>query len=365
MTSFRSRRSENDDEHELNLVYNRFTGRTRTGRLRSVDEMHWLLHNAPGGPADSWIIEAKESTGWKIVGHHALSPVRFTFRDEDGLCAKTMHTFLLPEFRDKFLYPRFERNCLRVADTRFDATFSVGAGIARMRSAFGYENYGNWIQLERGFHPLHVIYRTITNLVGRHSYPARVWLSQRLASISAPPRQRTSIEFVEYTGAEAASSSFFANFWKEARLGAGMAPRRDCADLEWRFWKRPGFTGSTLTYTWPEGGHAYFIVDTLNPLLYSLADFFLAPASAALLEDLLDALFVWCAHQGALALRFLTTPRGLPVQLSEVFHDNMKPFALQRFFLSFEFTRRISPLGRMRTDGALPDWNATEFLHIG
>jgi hypothetical protein len=365
MTAFRTRRLEVGDEPELNTAFNRFVSDKDWLQQRSLDRMRWVWHQAPGGPADSWIIEAQNSTGWKIIGHHALCPVRFTLGDEDWLCAKAMNSFLLPEFRDKFLYLRFEQQCLSEADARFDATYSVATGSARLRKAFGYENYATWIDLERGFQPLHLIYRTIAHVRGRHSYHVRGGLLHRLASISSVPVRKSPLELKEYAPAEAASSSFFADFWDEARLGAGMSPRRDAADLEWRFWKRPAPAVSTLTYSWPEGGRAYFIVDTAtNPAIYALVDFFITPANSQRLECVLDALFAWCARQGALALGFSTTTKGLPPPLLEVFLSKMKPFALRRYGPPLELPRRLAPLGQARNNSVLPDWNTTPFLMV-
>jgi hypothetical protein len=366
MTAFRTRRFEAGDELELNAVFNQITRGDSKRPLRPLDHMRWLWHRAPGGPTDSWVVEAEDNDGWKIIGHHALTPVRFTYGDEDWLCGKTMNTFLLPEFRDKFLYLRFEQGCLREADARFDATYSIAPGTSRLRTAFGYENMGNWILLERGFQPFNRICRALADLTGRCSYRARVGLLRASASISAAPKRRPSLEFVEHSAAEAASSRFFADFWTEARREAGMAPRRDAADLEWRFWKHPGFEGSTLTYEWPEGGRAYFILDNTagDSAVYSLVDFFITPADPRRLDCILDALFVWCARRGALALDFFTTTRGLPPQLLEVFLRKMKPSVMRRVGPEKELPRRVTPLGRARGNGAIADWNATGILMV-
>jgi len=315
---------------------------------------------------ESWVVEAEEKAGWRIVGHHALSPVRFTFGGEDWLCGKTMNTFLLPEFRDKFLYLRFEQRCLREADARFDATYSITPGTVRLRTALGYESIGNWIRLERGLQPLHLICRAIAGFADRYSYRARVSLLRAFAAISATPKRSNSIELVEYANEEAASSRFFADFWAEARGEAGMAPRRDVADLEWRFWKHPGFEGTTLTYSWPGGGRAYFILDNTagHSAVYSIADFYITPANSERLDEVLEALFVWCAQRGALAVNFFTMPRGLPPQLLEVFLRKMKPSPLERLEPAKEMPRRISPLGKARGEGALADWNTTAILMV-
>jgi hypothetical protein len=366
MIAFRTRRFQPGDELEVNTLFNRISRKGSNKPPRPLEHMRWLWYHAPGGPTESWIVEAEDDAGMRIIGHHALSPVRITFGDEDWLCGKTMNTFVLPEFRDKFLYLRFEQACLREVDKFFDATYSIAPGTARLRTAFGYESLGNWIRLERGLQPLHLIRRVIDGFADRYSYKARIGLLRTFAAISIAPKRSASLELVEYNAAEAASSSFFADFWSQARREAGMAPRRDIADLNWRFWSHPGFEGTTLTYAWPEGGRAYFILDNTaaHSAVYSIVDFFITPAHPQRLEQVLEALFVWCAQRGALAVNFFVTQRGLPPQLMEVFLRKMRPSPLQRFEPAKELPRRISTLGKARSDGALADWNTTEILMV-
>jgi len=364
VTVFRTRRTSPADQPELNAVYNRITGRTRMGHIRCLEDMRWIWHQAPGGPADSWIVEAESNGGWKIVGHHALCPIRFTQGDQEWLCAKTINTFLLPEFRDQFLYLRFERDCLKEAEIRFDVTYSAAPCAARLRKTLGYESSVSWVRFDRGFQPLHLISRAAAAAAGRYSYTAQIRLSSFLASISAVPSKLPPIELAEYAPGDNKLPDFFADFWTEARATAGMAPRREVADMEWRFWKRPSFQGNILTYSWPGGGRAYCIIDTSDPMQYSLADFFITHPDPRLFGHLLEALFVWCARRGAFALKFLTTTNGLPLPLMEVVERKMRPFPLRSFMPHSELTRRLSPSAKTRWNGVLPDWNATEFLIV-
>jgi len=366
MTAFRTRRTEAADEAELNSVFNRFIGRRTPGKTRSIDQMRWLWHKAPGGKALSWLIEAQSGSSWKIVGHHALGPVRFTFGDEDWLCAKTMNSFLLPEYRDKFLYLRFEKDCLEESGRHFDATYSIAPGTARLRRPCGYECDDSFLWLERSFRPHYLMCRAASYLLGRHSLKARQNFSRAISHLPAFCRSRTStIEFAELTPEEAAASDFFADFWAEARGGAGMAPRRDRADLEWRFWKNPGFKGVTLTFTGAAGDQAYFIVDTADPLFYSLVDFYAVSVPAQRLGLLFDALFDWCTRHGALSMKFVTSTNGLPAPWMEVVSSRMRPFCvpIRSLAPSADLPRRLSPRGRTRL-AKLPHWNYTPILII-
>jgi hypothetical protein len=367
MTEFRTRPLEAGDEPEFNDAFNRFLNAGAEIPARLPDQMHWIWHRAPGGPALSWLVEAQIDGQWKIVGHHGLCPVRFTLGDQDWLCAKTMNSFLFSEFRDQFLYLRFEQECLNQADDRFHASYSIEPGATRFRSALGYQNLDTWSEFERGLQPLHFVYRTIAYLAHRYSYHVRGSLLHRLASITNLPPRKSPLPLLELTPAQAAASPFFRDFWAEARLTAGMAPSRDPADLDWRFWSRPSISPnspgySTLTYEWPTGGRAYLIVDTFsNPSFYSLVDFFITPAQPQRFAQLLDSLFSWAASKGALAIACRIVPRGQPQELLQVFQQKMRPFPLRHLHAK-EMPRRLAPLGRARGYSELPPWNSTEIL---
>lgn len=364
MTAFRTRPLRPDDESSLNEVYNRYTVHYRHFRPRSLDTMQWTWHNAPGGPVDSWVVEAREGREWRIVGHHGLCPVRFTYGDQDWLCAKVINSFLLPEFRDRFLYVRFEKECLDKAAPKYDATYSIGPGPSRWRNAFGYETVGKQVILQRGFQPLHVIYSVLRAAAGRCSLKLQAHLDRTLTAITAVPERKPPFELEEAVPEALSTSIFFRDFWDQARFDAGMAPRRNIADLEWRFWKNPAFIGKTLTYTWPDGGRAFCILNTRSPILYNLVDFAIFPADSHRLDSFLDALFAWCAKCESLALRFQTVLSEHSSPLLEVFLNRMKPFALERFMAHSELKRRFSSKSKARLGGAFPNWLCTDHLML-
>lgn len=362
MTDFRTRRLLHDDESYLNKVFNKYNAQYRhQPHPRQLDTMQWTWHNAPGGPVDSWVIEAFEDREWRIVGHHGLCPVRFTYGDQDWLCAKVINSFLLPEFRDRFLYVRFEKECLEEIAPKYDAIYSIGAGPSRWRNAFGYENVGKQIVLQRGFQPLHMIYSVLAAVAGHYSLKLRAHLDRTLRGITAVPEKYSPFELEELSPEEPSASIFFHDFWDQARVDAGIAPRRDVADLEWRFWKQPYFSCKTLTYTWPDGGRAFCVIDTRSPIVYGLADLAIFPADPHRLGSFLDALFAWCAKCGSLALRFYTMLSKYSSPLLEVFLDRMRPFALERFIEHSELKRRFS-LGRDHFGGAFPDSFCTNLM---
>jgi hypothetical protein len=363
---FRTRRFQPRDEAELNALFNAVAGLSWSRPPRTLDVMRWEWYHSPGGAVDSWVIETEDVSGmWRIVGHHGLCPLRFTLGEHDLLCAKTINTMVAPEYRAKFLYLRFEKECLTEADARFDATYSIAPGTTRLRSALGYEGSSKWIWLERGIQSHVSIDRLLARLAFK--YPCNCWIRVRrvLASISAPAGRKWPFELMEHSSEQAMRASFFLDFWKEARQNAGMAPRRDVRDLTWRFWKHPGYPCcSTLVHAWPGGGGAYCIVNMSNPWAFYLEDIFLAPPRPDLLDTLLDSLFVWCAQRGAFLLRFSTTLDGQPPELLEVFIRKMHMHPLQRFRRSMELPRRFSALGKAKIGHITPCWNATNILQF-
>jgi hypothetical protein len=144
-----------------------------------------------------------------------------------------------------------------------------------------------------------------------------------------------------------------------------MAARRDRADLEWRFWKRPGFKGTTFIFTGASEGRAYFIVDTSNPLFYFLVDFYAISMPAERVGQLLDTLFEWCTRHGALSIKFLTARTGLSSSWMEVLMSKMNPFRIPIPCLAprADLPRRLSPRGATKL-AKLPAWNYTPILIV-
>ncbi|HEY2473017.1 MAG TPA: hypothetical protein VGI45_34870 [Terracidiphilus sp.] len=362
MSEFRTRRLDRAGENDLNECWLQFRRRKEPHFKRSLELMRWLWHEGPGGPVESWIIEAREAGGdWKIVGHHGLCPVRFTFGSRDLLVAKTMNTFLLPEYRSKFLYLRFEQNCLQQYHSRYDAVCSLGGrGIHRLRQGFGYTGPSNWIEFERGSQHLDAVTRVIARGALRIPEAAAERLARQwLPMVSS--RIKPAFEWTEFNSVEARQSDFFQDFWNQARSCAGMAPRREVADLTWRYWNRPDGNVATLVHSWSSGAKAYCAIERLNPFLYLLSDIYVTPPNPALLSEVLESLFHWCARRGVLRLAFFTTTEGQPRELLEVFFAHMRLNPFQTFRMRMEFCCRVPP--ETRAFG-VPDhhWNFTSAL---
>jgi hypothetical protein len=363
MARFRTRRLQPQDEGELNDRFVEIVQKRCPGYSRSLELMRWLWYHPPGGPADSWVIEAENPDGsWKIIGHHGLCPVRFTLGKRDLLCAKTFNTFLLPEFRSRFLYIRFERQCLDEALSRYDVVYSCGPGTFRLRKPLGYGAEDTWISLEHGAHYLDLTTRLFTRFVNRFPRAPWIQMARAWAAASVHTAPKPSFEWIEYSPAQAMQSPFFADFWQQARTEAGMSPRRDAADLAWRYWLRPESSFVTLVHSWEGDARAYCIVETSNPFLYSLFDIFVTPMRPDLLDAALQSLFIWCARRGALTLSFTTTVQGQPPELMRVFLRRMRAHPLTHFRQPNQISYCLSPELRASPASSMPSWNATELL---
>ena len=363
MSRFRTRPFQPQDESKLNDRYVAIMQKRWPGYSRSLELMRWSWYHAPGGPMQSWVVEAENPDGsWNIVGHHGLCPMRFTLGERDLLCAKTMNTFLLPEFRSRFLYVRFEQQCLEEALPRYDLIYSCGPGTFRLRKPLGYGAEDTWVCLEHGSHHLDLATRLFSRFVKK--FPRAPWLqvahAWALASVRTAPEPP--FEWIEYTPDEAMKSPFFAGFWHQARCEAAISPRRDLADLAWQYWQRPESNYVTLVHSWEGGARAYCIVETSNPFLYSLFDIFVTPMRPDLLDAALQSLFIWCARRGALTLCFNTTVGGQPPELMQVFLRRMRIHLLTRFRQPIQFSYRLSPELKASLGNSTPTWNATELL---
>jgi hypothetical protein len=353
MTRFRTRRMERADDVTINTIFNTFP----TVAQRTLATMRRVWYEGPAGPVLSWIIEAEEEGVWRLIGHHGLCPIRYTMGANDLIIAKTVNTFLLPEYLGKFVYPRFEQRCFAEVQDSIDASFSVAPKATRLRLALGYKADIRMVHLERGLQPAAFLPRILARLAGR--YPRSPLPSMARLS-SAMPRSRSRLLLEALSPDAAPLSPFFFDFWDAARGDAGLAPRRDIADLQWRFWNDGQKQRTTLTYSWPSGARAYAIVKHSNAFIYDLEDIFLSVPRADLLQQFLDAIFAWSADRGALMLLFWTSEDGQPPELLEVYRRNMSPSLTPRFRDNY-MARRMTRHGISRIGEEWPRCNFTIF----
>jgi hypothetical protein len=355
MTRFRKRRMEPDDAPAFNDAYNSLS----VAPFRPLDEMQRLWHGGPGGPVKSWIVEVDEGAGWRLIGHHGLCPVRFTLGERDLLFAKTVNSFLLPEFRNRFVYLRFEQRCLAEVEREFDATYTLAQLAVKMRAALGYDTSILELDFEQGLHSPAVLSQLVMRLAWRS---ACIKSFMGLRPWRALPRRKSALALSELNDTVARQSHFFSGFWDDARLTAGLAPRRDSADLAWRFWDAPG-RRTTLTATWPCGTRGFSIVGSIDGFHFTLEDIFLSAPRPDLLQAFLDAILTWCADNGGLMLSFMTTVDSQPPEMLAVYRRRLGE-SLSTRHRGQHVSRRLTTLGRERIGPSWPPCNITAIAAI-
>src|SRR6185312_13782071 len=154
--------------------------------FRSLEEMQRIWWGGPGGPVKSWIVEADDGAGWRLAGHHGLCPVRFTFGKRDLLFAKTVNSFLLPEFCNRFVYLRFEQRCLAEVEHEFDATYTLTGFAVLLRRALGYDTATVELDFEQGLRSPGLVSRLLMRGVRRSR------LLRSLKPWALLPRRRSS-----------------------------------------------------------------------------------------------------------------------------------------------------------------------------
>lgn len=262
---YSSRPYRSGDEDAINELYFRITSRVRTR-----EQWAWQWQQAPAGSGDIWLIEAGHPDGRvELIGHHGIMPVRFTWGSEDLLFGKTENTMVLPEYRQKILYPRFERRFAKEYESRYHALFSTMGPTAaiRQRKAMGYLAEHHWVYLEQAHAPWGSLVR-----VAQH--PRFHFLCTLMTLVLRPRSQQPLSEGAAIlTSEEARNEAFLADYWNRARNNWGVAPCRSAKDLAWRYWDNPYSPRYAVVVHHPRMGDALVIIEHHALGVASIEDF--------------------------------------------------------------------------------------------
>ena len=297
---YKYRQYRDGDAAAINHLYDEISGRPR-----SKKQFEWQWLDAPGGKGDIWLIEAVSDDGeTKLIGHHGIMPIRFSRGNEDLLFGKTENTMVLPEYRSKILYPRFERRFAKVYEDRFDALFSTFGPVAaiRQRRAMGYTFPSKWVHVRvptSGAGNITFIYRTLRSRIGLKEKAGSDLVRRSPANATATTRT-SPLELRALDDAQARVEPFFDSFWSDCRSEYGLTPRRDKEDLDWRFWSNPNTSYVTLISEKVSGEPGYVIVRTSNSSLdtASIEDIVPSAPSAKKFGRLLDSALGWMKVNG-------------------------------------------------------------------
>lgn len=238
-TEYRSRRFRDGDAPAINALFEQVTG-----RRRSVEEFEWQWLSAPGGPGEIWLIEAVADNGdATLIGHHGIMPIRFSRGSDDFLFGKTENTMVLPEYRSRILYPRFEKRFAAEYESRFSALFSTTGPpeALRQRRALGYRFSSTWVRA-RFATGVGATARLLSGILLRRIFARRPGSPQAGEARYEPikvSRAGAPLVLRALTDGQASRDDFFSGFWPGCRSRFGLTPRRDREDLDWRFWSNP------------------------------------------------------------------------------------------------------------------------------
>lgn len=309
MTTYSYRTYSCGDEADINALYELITGRHRT-----KEQWAWQWLDAPGGTGEIWLIEADEGSGKKIIGHHGVMPIRFTFGEDDLLFGKTENTFVHPDYREKILYPRFEGRFRSHYEGRFSALFSTtGPGAAiRQRQAQGYESSRKWVTYLWA-----VDYGRSLRLFGEYVLRRRGAgkFTNRIA-VKEPPHgpegaTHNGVRITAHEGSGAGQSNFFDSFWGSIRKKYPVTPSRGLADLKWRYWNNPYQAHTTLVLDSETAGAGVAILHKGSDGRIIIDDFYVEMPGADTYNYLLNAVLHWASLSRAACVQFTTTDDSL------------------------------------------------------
>ena len=297
------------DAKGINELYERITGNERT-----IEQFDWQWRMAPGGPAEIWLIEAVYEGGAKeLIGHHGVMPIRFSCGTQDLLFGKTENTMVLPEFRRKILYPRFERRFLSRYRPRFDALFStLGPPAAiRQRKALGYEYPSKFVRFKiptdrtSGIAYFGSRIGRIVNGRNRKAGKLPYGFNFERWQVSGSPE--LSLRILDDTSAT--QDPFFETFWSSVRENFGLTPRRDIEDLRWRFWNNPYKKHVVFVSDSPGFDTGYVILSrsVTSPNSADLEDIVPCDSHPESFNYLLQSVLCWLRNSPIRWLSFRTT----------------------------------------------------------
>jgi len=251
---FSYRRYREGDAQAINALYFAVTG-----RIRTIEQYAWQWLQSPAGESEIWLIEAELDDGsTRLIGHHGVMAEEFCYRGNPIRVGKTENTMVLPEFRDKILYPRFEKAFLKQYEGNFHALFSTTgpAPAIRLREAMGYKFNQEWKPLYFGKEP-----RLSASLMLDRLLPRKTLTLTQMLSSAAP----SCIDGTQTQVLKPNDPTFdFDDFWAKAAPAYGVTPKRTRANLNWRFWSNPYHTHITVKLHSTERGTCICFVSARN-----------------------------------------------------------------------------------------------------
>jgi hypothetical protein len=370
MSKYFSRSYKAGDEKAINRLYYEVTGTRRT-----LEQFRWQWQNAPGGHGEIWLIEEKKTDGrTRLIGHHGVMPIRFTCGEKNLVAGKTENTMVHQEYRRKILYPRYEQKFLKQYNKKFDLLFSTrgNASALRQRKALGYKAEQRWLNYAWALNPgalaSLLAFRLIHNRKKiryvRASNGAKLF-GNILSYLKGPRwRSKKTLPLTVLSPGEASNHLFFKDFWSNVRKDFPLTPRRDQADLKWRFWENPYSIYYSLICENHQYGDAYGIVRNCGSQVYMLEDIVCFPPTSAFFSEMLSSICEWAESHGANAMLFSTTSDENNLRIAL---ENFRKTNLLTIFPLKKIEYKEQPMLRKVISNAYSDtdWFITPIVYEG
>jgi hypothetical protein len=245
MPNITSRKFTEKDKIQLNDSYNRFTSRSRT-----IEQFEWEWLNTPEGWGSMWLLEDTD-TG-KIIGHHGLIPIKFSYFGSPILVGKTENTHLHHPYAGKGVYYPFEVKFIEEAKDRFGLLYTTqGAGApGRVRLKLGYAivgRYAHYIKVTKRSYLDKYLANAIKGGVRNRFIAALLIGISKAGSVFLMPffsregsMDRT-VKLERVTNIETVAEELD-KFWEQNKGKFGITADRNSRYLKWRIFDNPNLT---------------------------------------------------------------------------------------------------------------------------
>ena len=308
-TPLASRKFTEQDARELNDSYNRFTGRSRT-----LEAFEWEWLNTPEGWGSMWLLEDTD-TG-KIVGHHGLIPIRFSYFGKSILTGKTENTHLHPPYAAKGVYYPFEVGFIEEARDRFDLLYTTqGSGApGRIRLKLGYViagHYAHYMKVTRRAHLDKQLATMIRKRVRRQFAASLLAGVSRVVSVLLMPlfSRRGPIDRtvkLEQIADIAPIARELDEFWERNKGSFGITADRNSRYLKWRIFDNPNVRHEFLLARKHRKVVGYVITKSGGEGVGAVVDLVAAENDARIFNTILDGAVRRLEERGIRAIHFVT-----------------------------------------------------------
>lgn len=352
---FFSRPYKDGDASAINQLYFEVTG-----RRRSIEQHAWQWLQSPAGIGEMWLIEYENEEGQrKLIGHHGVMAEIFTFYGKEIIVGKTENTMILPEFRDKILYLRYEKEFLNNYQKRFGAIFSTFGprNAMKMRAALGYKNNNTWKNTYIGYDPF-VSISLVLN---------KIKILRKNINLDKI-RDFVCGDFTCQVLDVNNNNFDFDAFWGRISKNYELTPARSKENLNWRFWTNPYHQYKTLKISHPEFGVFIAIIFVDVNGVVCVDDMFLEKKFD--ISKFLTVFDKWLRHEMFFpVIKFLTTSDNYFYENCDVILKNTLIAKMKKIFgknvMEFSMPRKIIDPSLTNEKGGEHAWYVTGFYLEG